>query len=53
MFFEASAKTGLNVKNIFNDLARKLTGFEIDPVEKQAQEEKQNKGFVLGAQPVD
>ena len=28
MFFETSAKTGINTKNVFNDMAKKLTGVE-------------------------
>lgn len=28
MFFETSAKTGINTKNVFNDMAKKLTGVD-------------------------
>lgn len=32
LFFETSAKTGANIKTMFNDLAKKLTGIETDPI---------------------
>ena len=32
MFFETSAKNGINVKTMFNELAKKLTGIETDPI---------------------
>jgi len=31
MFYETSAKSGNNVKLLFNDLAKKLTGIELEP----------------------
>jgi Ras-related protein Rab-6A len=31
-FYETSAKTGANIKTMFNDLAKKLTGIETDPI---------------------
>ena len=47
MFFESSAKTGLNIKTLFNDLAKKLTGIETDPISNIAEENKP-KGFTIG-----
>ena len=32
LFFETSAKAGTNVKTLFNELAKKLTGIETDPI---------------------
>ena len=32
MYFETSAKMGINVKTMFNELAKKLTGIETDPI---------------------
>lgn len=31
MFYETSAKSGVNVKLLFNDLAKKLTGIDLEP----------------------
>ncbi len=46
MFYETSAKAGNNVKTLFNDLAKKLTGIDLEP---QMKEEEKPRGFVLGA----
>ena len=32
MFFETSAKTGLNIKTMFNEMAKKLTGIETNAI---------------------
>jgi len=32
MFFETSAKTGLNIKIMFNEMAKKLTGIETNAI---------------------
>ena len=51
LFFETSAKTGTNIKTLFNELAKKLTGIETNPINNH--EEKAG-GFQLGADaPVD
>jgi len=32
MFFETSAKSGLNIKIMFNEMAKKLTGIETNAI---------------------
>jgi hypothetical protein len=46
LFYETSAKTGNNVKSVFNDLAKKLTGIELEP---SLTTDEKPRGFVLGA----
>ena len=48
LFFETSAKSGANIKTLFNELAKKLTGIETDPI-PNAEEKKPTGGFTLGA----
>ena len=50
LFFETSAKNGQNIKTLFNELAKKLTGIETNPINNH--EEKQG-GFQLGETPAD
>jgi len=45
VFYETSAKLGANVKALFNDLAKTLTGIEFEPKIKS---EVKHRGFVLG-----
>ena len=33
LFFETSAKSGANIKTLFNELAKKLTGIETNPID--------------------
>lgn len=44
MYFETSARSGSNIKNLFNELAKKLTGIETNPINST---EIKNTGFVL------
>ena len=46
IFFETSAKTGSNIKSLFNELAKKLTGIETNPI-NNADEKIEPKGFSL------
>ena len=48
LFFETSAKNGSNVKTLFNELAKKITGIETDPIPNAS--DNQQKGFVLGGE---
>jgi len=41
LFFETSAKSGANIKTLFNELAKKLTGIETNPIDDS---NDQNKG---------
>ena len=51
LFFETSAKTGQNIKTLFNELAKKLTGIETNPINNP---DEKTGGFQLGAEvPVD
>lgn len=45
MFFETSAKTGACIKTMFNELAKKITGIQTDPI-PNANDKPQ--GFTLG-----
>ena len=47
LFFETSAKTGANIKSLFNELAKKLTGIETNPI-SNPEAGQDGKGFVLG-----
>ena len=47
LFFETSAKTGANIKSLFNELAKKLTGIETNPI-SNAEAGQDNQGFKLG-----
>merc|ERR1719232_1640050 len=49
LFFETSAKTGTNIKTLFNELAKKLTGIETNPI-ANADTPEDGKGFQLGAE---
>ena len=48
LFFETSAKTGANIKVLFNELAKKLTGIETNPISNAENETSNNTGFKLG-----
>lgn len=46
MYFEVSARAGTNITMCFNQLAKKLTGIETNPIQ---QSELKNTGFTLNA----
>lgn len=46
MYFEVSARAGNNITMCFNQLAKKLTGIETNPI---SQSEIKNTGFTLNA----
>ena len=48
LFFETSAKTGANIKVLFNELAKKLTGIETNPISNPEDDKGNNTGFKLG-----
>ena len=48
LFFETSAKTGANIKTLFNELAKKLTGIETNPISNSDTPQDGKGGFVLG-----
>ena len=50
LFFECSAKTGANIKTLFNELAKKLTGIETNPISNHNDENGRG-GFQLGVDP--
>jgi hypothetical protein len=47
LFFETSAKTGVNIKTLFNELAKKLTGIETITNHEQS-DKPSTGGFQLG-----
>ena len=46
MFCETSARTGNNIKFLFNEIAKKLTGLETNPINPN---EVKSTGFTLNA----
>ncbi len=49
LFFETSAKSGANIKSLFNELAKKLTGIDTGPVHNEEKtQDKGEGGFKLG-----
>ena len=47
MFFETSAKSGTNIKTLFYELAKKLTGFDTGNIDEGKNEENVKQGFSL------
>eukprot|EP00350_Pseudokeronopsis_sp_OXSARD2_P011142 CAMPEP_0170556006 /NCGR_PEP_ID=MMETSP0211-20121228/15114_1 /TAXON_ID=311385 /ORGANISM="Pseudokeronopsis sp., Strain OXSARD2" /LENGTH=172 /DNA_ID=CAMNT_0010866089 /DNA_START=182 /DNA_END=700 /DNA_ORIENTATION=+ len=47
LYFETSARAGTNIKLLFNELAKKLTGIETNPICSDDAPNKQG-GFVIG-----
>ena len=48
LFFETSAKTGANIKTLFNELAKKLTGIETINNPEANEKKESAGGFQLG-----
>ena len=48
LFFETSAKTGANIKSLFNELAKKLTGIETIANPDDNKPAGRTEGFQLG-----
>ncbi len=46
MFFELSARTGTNITLTFNEIAKKITGIETNPIQRS---EIRNPAFNLGS----
>ena len=51
MFFEISALNGQNVQNLFNEVAKKLTGISTDLVKQNAITANQGFGQTAGSSP--
>ncbi len=48
MYFEVSARMGANITLTFNEVAKKLTGIETNPIQKS---EIESAGFTLNQPP--